>query len=75
MLLSMGANIACLKTSFLIFAAMALNVISASVGNFVSSANSEKGTDFISPVESIFISAICFPNTDFLDSISISFPW
>src|SRR5690554_1562880 len=71
----MGASIACLKTSLLILAAMALKAISASVGTFFSSDNSEKGTDFTSPVDNIFTSAICFPNTDFLDSISISFPW
>ena len=53
---------------------MALKAISASVGNLVSSDNSEKGTDFTSPVDSILTSAICLPNTDFLESISISFP-
>jgi hypothetical protein len=44
-------------------------------GNFFSSDNSEKGTDFTSPVDNIFTSATCLPNTDLLDSISISFPW
>jgi hypothetical protein len=65
---------ACLKTSLFILAAIALNAISASVGTFFTSDNSEKGTDVTSPVDNIFTSAICLPNTDFLDSISISFP-
>ena len=54
---------------------MALKAISAPVGNLVSSDNLEKGTDFTSPVDSILTSAICLPNTDFFDSISISFPY
>jgi hypothetical protein len=66
MLLSMGASIAYLKTSVLILAAIALNAISASVGTFFSSDNSVKGTDFTSPVDNIFNSAICLPNTYFL---------
>lgn len=36
--------------------------------------DSEKGTDFTSPVDSILTSAICLPNTDFFEGISISFP-
>lgn len=52
---------------------MALKAISASVGNLVSSDNSEKGIDFTSPVYSI-LPWLCLPNTDYLDSISISFP-
>jgi hypothetical protein len=70
----MGASMACLKTKLLILAAVDLNAISASVGTSFSSDNSEKGTDFTSPVDNIFTSAICLPNTDFLDSISIYFP-
>jgi hypothetical protein len=45
-----------------------------SVSNLISSENSEKGTDFTSPVNSILTSAIYLPNTDFFESISISFP-
>ena len=39
---------------------MALKAISASVGNLVSSDNSEKGTDFTSPVASILTRLFAF---------------
>lgn len=55
-----GANMDCLKTSHLIFAAIALKDIFASVGLFLSSESSEKGTDLTSPVDKILISAIFF---------------
>lgn len=70
---SIGANIDCLKTSPLIFAAMASKDISASVTSFLSSDSSENGTDLTSPVDKILISAICLLNTDFLERISIPF--
>ena len=74
-LLSIGASMDCLNTSLLILAAIALKEISESVGSFFSSDSSENGTDFTSPVDNTFISAMCLPNTDFFESISISFPW
>ncbi len=74
MLLLMGAIMDCLNTSLLILAAMALKAISTSVGSFFSSDNSENGTGFTSLLDRILTSAICLPNTDFFERISISFP-
>ena len=33
------------------------------------------GTDTISPVDNILISAICFPNTVVVESTAIALPW